>query len=301
MSLNKCLVGLILSLAAVAAPAAAAERWIVMGGEGRASAIDLASVKKNPDGSLSLDHAFYSAAPMAAPEVLGGGVYHGLIGELTVDCKARLAKLGAATFFFPDGLNRELSAPPNLQFSPVTASDSRLLFLEAACTGRRPVDVYAAADRAKALERLRRLARQPRVTSQSKAGWVVALGDASRLVAIDTSSSRRAGDIVTQTELTWMVRPQTTNGQTWRYNQITVEYDCAKGRRRGAGPMQIFAPDDKLVHEEVVKDAPWAALPPNGPPAMLLEMACKNRKLEGLPSGARGAVLARLKEITALL
>jgi hypothetical protein len=53
------------------------------------------------------------------------------------------------------------------------------------------------------------------------------------------------------------------------------------------------------VHEETVANAPWETISGAGPTA-LLEMACKNRKLIGLPSGSRTAVLSRLKEIAAV-
>ena len=102
-----------------------------------------------------------------------------------------------------------------------------------------------------------------------------------------------------QPEIAWMRKPQSTNGQSWRYYYLVTEYDCAKGRRRGNGPFRIYNDADQPVHEETITDAPWETL--SGPEAgSLLEMACKNRKLTGLPSGSRSGVLARLKELAAV-
>lgn len=275
-------------------------KWLTTGGEGSALAFDAASIRKDKDGKVTLLHAVFSSAPMPAPDAIGGGSYNGLVGELTIDCKAKSARPGEALLLLPDGKQRPVPAPPNGQFAPIGQGDARAYFYEIACDGRRPLDLYPSAGGAKLVETLKRTAGQQHVGALAKKGWTFALGDASRLVAIDTSSTKRAGAIVTQNELSWMRQPQTTAGKIWRYNELTVQYDCAAGKRRVDGPMQVFASDDKLVHEELVTNGPWTPIDPNGPAGYLLQMACKDRKLLGLPSGSRAAALARLKEIASL-
>jgi hypothetical protein len=187
-------------------------------------------------------------------------------------------------------------AAPNATFQKTKPGDYRTYFGEVACAARKDVDAYPATGRAAAVSTLKKIAATPHVTVSGGKGWTFAQGDGARLVAVDTTSAKRQGAIVTQPEINWMLKPQSTNGQTWRYYQLTMEYDCASGKRRGTGFLRIYDGEDRPVHEETVSNAPWEAVAGGGPTA-LLEMACKNRKLIGLPSGSRTAVLSRLKEI----
>jgi hypothetical protein len=146
---------------------------------------------------------------------------------------------------------------------------------------------------------MKRISSEKHVTTNANKGWAFAIGDGARLVAIDTSATKRAGETVTQTELNWMRVLQTTNNEQWRYNITGVEYDCVGAKRRMAGALQVYGPDDNVVHEESVSGAAWTVIDPKSPAAYLLQIACKNRPLLGLPSGSKGAVLSRLKEIAA--
>jgi hypothetical protein len=217
---------------------------------------------------------------------------------MTLNCQDKSFKTGETTYYFAYGGERTIAAAPTAVFEKPKTNDFHAFFFDAVCGGRKFFDSYPAKTRAEAVATLKRISGAAHVTTSGAKGWAFAQADGAKLVAIDTSSTKRAGDTVLQTEINWMRKPQTTNGQTWRYFQLVTEYDCAKGRRRGAGSFRIYDDADRPVHEETIADAPWEAL--SGPQgADLLEMTCKNKKLPALPSGPRAAMLARLKELAA--
>ena len=289
-----------LAVAAFATGASAAdEKWLVVGGDGSALGYDAASVKKDAAGLANVRYAVFSAQPLPPPPAFPGSSLFGFLGEMTINCKDKTFRTGATTFYFAYGTERSVAALPNAPFEKFKAGDYHAYFTDVVCGGRKDVDAYTAAGRTAGLALLKKISATPHVTVTSGKGWTFADGDGARLVAIDTSSAKRTGATVTQTEINWMLKPQATNGQTWRYYQLTTEYDCAGGRRRGAGFLRIYDDEDRPVHEETVSNAPWEAVAGPGPKG-LLEMACKDRKLMGLPSGSRTAVLSRLKEIAAV-
>jgi hypothetical protein len=290
-----------LTVAALASAAAAAdEKWLVVGGDGSALGYDAASMKKDAAGIAAIRYSVFSATALAPPPGMVDSTLFGFVGEMAINCKDRTFKSGGTTYYFAaSGAERAVVAPPNATFEKAKAGDYRNYFAEVACNGRKDIDAYPAAGRANAVALMKKIAATPHVTINAGKGWTFAQGDGARLVAVDTSSAKRQGAIVTQTEINWMLKPQATNGQPWRYYQLTTEYDCAGNKRRGAGFLRIYDGQDRPVHEETVSEAAWEAVTGPGPTA-LLEMACKNRKLTGLPSGSRTAVLSRLKEIAAV-
>ena len=287
-----------LMAAALAGTAAAAdEDWIVVGGDGSAFGYDRASIKK--DGArVSVRYGVYSATALPPPPSMTGSTLFGFTGAMTLNCQDKTFKTGETSYYFAYGGERTVAAAPNAVFEKPKPNDFHAFFFDAVCGGRKFFDSYGARTLAEAVATLKRVSSAAHVTTMGAKGWTFAQGDAARLVAIDTSSAKRTGDTVLQTEINWMRKPQTTNGQTWRYFQLVTEYDCAKGRRRGAGSFRIYDDADHPVHEETIADAPWEAL--SGPQgADLLEITCKNKKLPALPTGPRAAMLARLKELAA--
>lgn len=289
----------ILAAALFALPALAAdEEWMVVGGDGTAVAYDRASVKKAGD-IITFRQGGYSIAPIPAPATIGGSPYNGLVGEVSVNCKDRTAKTGATTFILVSGVERALDAPPAAKFAPVVRGDTLAYFLPIVCDGRPPIDPHMAIGRKEGLALMQSLARQQRITASAGKGWTFAIAMRTSLTAIDTSSWKKTGDVVTQSEITWMREDQVNDGASWRYSIIPFEYDCVVGRRRANGMLQFFSSDNTLAHEEQV-EAPWALLPPDSPGGVLFDMACKGRKLAGLPIGLRGPMIARLRELAVL-
>jgi len=289
-----------LALTSLAAPALAAEEdWLVVGGDGSALGYDRASFKKDNPNQTTLRYAVYSAKALPPPPSMSASTMFGFSGVLTIDCKDKTSKAGETTYYFAYGGERTVAAAPKTAFEKYKPSDFQSYFADVACSGRKTLDSYTAKGRTEGLALLKKIAATPHVTNAGAKGWTYAIGDGARLLAVDTSSTKRVGDNVLQPEIAWMRKPQSTNGQSWRYYYLVTEYDCAKGRRRGNGAFRIYNDADQPVHEETITDAPWETL--SGPEATsLLEMACKNRKLIGLPSGSRTGVLTRLKELAAL-
>jgi hypothetical protein len=289
-----------LTLCAFAASAAAAEEeWVVVGGDGSALGYDRTSVKKEAANLVSLRYAVQSATALPSPPSMPASTMLGFTGVMTINCQEKSARPGETTYFFAYGGERTVAAAPKATFEKFKPSDYQAYFMDVACNGRRILDSYGARGRIEALAALKRIAASAHVTNAGAKGWTYAMGDGARLLAVDTSSTKRNGDSVLQPEIAWMRKPQTTNGQTWRYYYLVTEYDCAKGKRRGNGPFRIYNDADQPVHEETIVDAQWETL--SGPEASnLLEIACKSRKLAGLPSGSRAGMLARLKELAAL-
>jgi hypothetical protein len=289
-----------LALAAFATSAAAAdEEWVVVGGDGSALGYDRTSIKKDALGLVSFRYAVQSATALPPPPSMAASPMFGFSGVMTINCPAKSAKAGETTYYFAYGGERTVAASPKAAFETFKPADYQAYFFDTLCNGRKILDAYDARGRADGLALLKKIAATPHVTNSAAKGWAYAMGDGARLLAVDTSSTKRVGDSVLQTEIAWMRKPQSTNGQAWRYYFLVTEYDCAKGRRRGNGPFRIYNDADQPVHEETITDAPWEAL--SGPEAAnLLEIACKNRKLAGLPSGPRAAVLTRLKALAAV-
>jgi hypothetical protein len=289
-----------LVLAAFAAPAMAAqEDWVVVGGDGSALAFDKASIKKNAANEYSLRYAVYSAQALTPPPSVGAQAMFGFTGALSVNCIEKTSKGGDVTYFLAYGSEKTVPADPKSGFVKVRAGDYQAYFLDVACSGRKASDAYTAKGRADGIALMKKIAALPHVTNTGAKGWTFAIADNARLLAIDTSTTKRNGDTVLQPEIAWMRKPQTTNGQSWRYYYLITEYDCAKGKRRGNGAFRIYNDLDQPVHEETIVDAQWETL--SGPEAQaLLELTCKNHKLPGLPSGSRSSMLARLKELAAV-
>lgn len=289
-----------LALAGFATAALAAEEdWTVVGGDGSALGYDRASIKKEADGQVSLRYAVYSANALPPPPSMQASTLFGFTGVLTLNCQDRSFRTGETTYYFAYGGERTVAAAPKAPFEKAKPGEFQGYFLDVGCGGRKALDTYTARGRPDALALLKKVAATPHVINTAAKGWTFAQADGARLLAIDTTSTRKVGASVLQTEIAWMRKPQTTNGQTWRYYQLVTEYDCAKGRRRGNGPFRIYDNQDQLVHEETVGEAPWETL--DGPQAAdLLEMTCKAKKLPGLPVGARAAMLSRLKELAAM-
>lgn len=284
---------------ALATPALAEEEWLITGGDGSAFGYDRTSIKKEGQ-VVSLRFGVYSSTPIPAPPELPGAMVFGLSGVLAVNCQDKSFKSGEATYYLSGNGEKTVPASAAAKFEkPKAANDYRQYFLGVACQGARTLDVYPALGRKSAVATMKTVADRGHVTNTAGKGWAFAIADAGRVLAVDTSSTKRVGDSVLQPEIVWMRKPQSTNGQAWRYYFLITEYDCAKGRRRGNGPFRIYNDADMPVHEETVADAPWE--PVAGPQGQaLLEMACKNKKLTGLPSGGRGPMLSRLKELGAL-
>ncbi|MDB5451948.1 MAG: hypothetical protein JWO33_526 [Caulobacteraceae bacterium] len=299
---NSMKYALIAGLAAAAlatAAAAADEDWMIVGGDGSALGYDRAAVKKDTAGRTSVRYGVYSATAMPPPPSMAASTLFGFTGTMTLNCQDKSFKTGETTYYFAYGGERTMAAAPNAAFEKPKGNDFHAFFFDAVCGGRKFFDSYGAKTRADAVAVMKKVSATPHVTNTGAKGWTFAQGDGARLLAMDTTTAKRTGDTVLQSEISWMRKPQTTNGQTWRYYQLVTEYDCAKGRRRGNGSFRIYDADDRPVHEETVSDAPWETL--SGPEATsLLEMVCKNKKLAGLPSGPRAAMLARLKELAAL-
>jgi hypothetical protein len=289
-----------LALAAVSSPALAAEEdWLVVGGDGSALGYDRASIRKDSPSQTTLRYAVYSATALPPPPSMAASTMFGFTGLMTFNCQDKTAKPGETTYYFAYGGERTVAAAPKTAFEKFKPGAYQAYFADVACGGRKTLDSYTAKGRAEGLALLKKIAATAHVTNAGAKGWTYALGDGARLLAVDTSSTKRIGDNVLQPEIAWMRKPQSTNGQSWRYYYLVTEYDCAKGRRRGNGSFRIYNDADQPVHEETIADAPWEAL--SGPEATsLLEMACKNRKLTGLPSGSRAGVLTRLKELAAV-
>lgn len=287
--------GLILSMVMATAPARAAdEEWLVFGGDGGAYGFDRKSMIKAATGEVTVQHGVFTADP----QTLNGTPYTGLIGSLVIDCKARTAAPGSVSLYGAAGVLLSLAPPADRKASPIGVGNPRAIIADIICEARKGVDPHLAAGRPAAIDLMRAMSRQAHVKTDAAKGWAFAAYTTTALLAIDTSSTKRAGDIAQQTEMTWMRNDQTTNGQAWRYNQVAVEYDCAGKKRRGAGSLQFFAADGKLVHEEALKDQAWTPLPAGSP---MLDMACNGRKLAGLPVGAREAMIARLRELAVLM
>lgn len=287
--------GLVLSMVMAIAPARAAdEEWLVFGGDGGAYGFDRKSVVKAATGEVTVQHGAFSTDP----QTMNGTTYTGLIGALIIDCKARTVMPGSVGLYGPAGVLVSLAPPADRKPVPIGTGNPRAVIAGVICDDRKGVDPHLAEGRAAAVALMRAITRQAHVKSDAAKGWAFAAYTATAFLAIDTSSTKRVGDIAHQTELTWMRANQTTNGQTWRYNQVAVEYDCTGRKRRGAGQLQFFAADGKLVHEEVLKDQAWTPLPAGSP---MLDMACSGRKLAGLPVGAREAMIARLRELAVLM
>jgi hypothetical protein len=292
-----------LALAAVAASAHAApapeEDWRVVGGDGSALGYDKSSIRKEGPGQVSLRYGVYSATALPTPPGVTGKSMFGFSGLMTVNCQDKTAKGGETTYYFAYGGERTSPPPAKANFEKVRRGDYTAYFLDVACNGRKTLDTYEAKGRAEGIALLRTVSGLPHVTNTAAKGWTFALADGARLLAIDTSATKRTGQTVMQPEIAWMRKPQTTNGQSWRYYFLVTEYDCAKGRRRGAGSFRIYNDADQPVHEETIADAPWEPL--SGPEATaLLDMACKNKKLAGLPSGSRSNMLVRLRQLAAM-
>jgi hypothetical protein len=236
---------------------------------------------------------------MATPPALAGSTLLGFVGAMSVNCADKSARPGEITYYFAGTADRSIPADPRSAFEKLKPGDYRLYLAEVACTGPKPADVYVAVGRTNGLAAMRKVAATNHITNTGAKGWTFALGDPARLMAIDTSSTKRTGNIVVQTEINWMRKPQVTNGEPWRYLQMTFEYDCAKAMRRGSGPLRIYADDDHPVHEETVADARWEPLA-GAQATQLLEIACKSKKLAGLPVGPRAAMLVRLKELNSI-
>ena len=288
-----------LALTFFAAPAMAAEEdWLVVGGDGSALGYDRASIKKDGPNQTTLRYAVYSATALPPPPSMAASTMFGFTGLLTIDCKEKSAKAGETTYYFAYGGERTVAAPPKAAFEKYKPADFQSYFADVACSGRKTLDSYAAKGRTEGLALLKKIAATPHVTNAGAKGWTLATADGGRLLAVDTSSTKRVGDSVMQPEIAWMRKAQTTNGQSWRYYYLVTEYDCAKGRRRGNGSFRIYNDADQPVHEETIANAPWEPVSAEG--AGLLEIACKNRKLTGLPTGPRAGMLARLKELAAV-
>lgn len=297
--------GLALALSATAA-AAAEETWVISGGDGSSLGFDRASIAKTAaagktPATVSLRYGAFSTTPMPTPPALAGASLLGFVGVMAVNCQDKSIRPGEITYYFAGAgaSERSIPADPRTVFEKLKPGDYRQYFVDVACTGPKPADYYMAQGRTNGLSAMRRVAATAHVTNTGGKGWTFAMGDPARLMAIDTTSTKRSGDIVVQSEINWMRKPQVTNGEPWRYLQMTFEYDCAKGRRRGSGPLRIYADDDHPVHEETVADAPWEPLA-GAQAASLLEIACKNKKLAGLPVGTRSAMLQRLKELNTI-
>jgi len=283
----------------LAGPALCAdEEWLVVGGDGTALAYDRTSIKKSGD-LVSFRQGGFSTVAIPPPPAIGGPDYHGLVGDMSVNCKDRTALSGATTFYLVTGAERTLEAPPAAKFTPVPPGDSRAYFVPIVCGERPPVDPHIAVGRKEGLATMKLLAAKKRVTASAKVGWTFALSLPPSLTAIDTSSWKREGDIVSQTEITWMRKDQVNDGLSWRYSVIPFEYDCVVGRRRAKGMLQFYAANNTLAHEEPVEGA-WALLPPSSPGSLLFDMACNGKKLAGLPSGPRAAMIIRLRELAVL-
>lgn len=299
--LRRTVLALLAATLAATPALAAEEEWLVIGGDGRAVGYDRASVAKDAAGVFSVMQGGYSIAAMAAPPAIGGGSYNGLVGEVKINCKDKTLRTGATTFLSNGAPDRPLEAAPNARFTPVPPDDSRIFLVNRLCANDRLADPHLAVGRGAGVALLKQIAGQAHVANTGKKGWALALTNPAMLVAVDTSSARREGSMITETEIAWMRKDQTTNGTAWRYSQISYQYDCAAGKRRPNGPLQIYAADNSLVHEETASDAPWSALPPEGGGTMMLDMVCGGRKLLGLPVGARGAMVARLRELAILM
>lgn len=284
-------------VALAASPAIADEEWVVFGGDGGARAYDRSSIERGPGGSVTVRHALHTTAA----QTVGGQPYNTAIGQLTLNCQARTAHLGSMEFSGADGVVADLQPPGGPAFQPVTPDDPRGFFLEALCGTRKPPDPYLAVGRDAALALMRRLAGEAHVRASAAKGWAFAIANPAAIFALDTSSWRREGDVVRVNEIAWMRNNQTTEGQSWRYMISGYEYDCAGRRRRGAGELEIYAGDNSLVHKETVAEAPWTPVGANPFNGAMLDMACGQQPLWGLPTGERAAMVRRLRELAALM
>lgn len=219
---------------------AAEEEWLVIGGDGRAVGYDRASVTKDAAGVFSLIQGGYSIASMAAPPAIGGGTYNGLVGEVKINCKDNTLRTGATTFLSKGAPDRPLDAAPNARFAPVPPDDSRTFLVNVLCGGGKLSDPQLVTGRVGGVAMMKQVAGQTHVSNTGKKGWALALANPAMLVAVDTGTTKREGQMVTETELSWMRKDQTTNGSTWRYNLITYQYDCAAGKRRPNGALEIY-------------------------------------------------------------
>lgn len=282
----------------LASPAMAAdEEWVIFGGDGGARGYDRGSIERGPGGSVTVRHALHTAEP----QQVGGQPYNTAIGQLTLNCQALTAHLGPIEFWGPDGTRTSLQPPRAAAFMPVAADDPRGFFLEILCQGRKPADPYLAVGREEALAVMERLAGQAHVRASADKGWIFAIANSAAIFAMDTSSWRREGDVVRVNEIAWMRNTQTTDGKSWRYMVSGYEYDCAGRRRRGAGELEIYAGDNSLVHKETVADAPWTSVGASPFNGAVLDMACGQEPLWGLPTGDRAAMVRRLRELAALM
>jgi hypothetical protein len=231
-----------LALTTLAAPALAAEEdWVVVGGDGSALGYDRASIKKDSPSQTTLRYAVYSATALPPPPSMAASTMFGFTGLMTFNCQDKTAKPGETTYYFAYGGERTVAAAPKTAFEKFKPGAYQAYFADVACGGRKTLDSYTAKGRAEGLALLKKIAATPHVTNAGAKGWTYAIGDAARLLAVDTSSTKRVGDSVLQPEIAWMRKPQSTNGQSWRYYYLVTEYDCAKGRRRGNGAFRIAA------------------------------------------------------------